>query len=211
MTEIQKSTEAQRLVRLALTEDKTMVVLAEEMGVSRQAIHFWKKGEHSISKEHRAKMMAIIGMDENMVWDEVEAVFNLKLELQETKNALWDTEEKLTEAELELKGWNNGETEREMGAVCMRFAELIDREESRAEEIETLKVDNAALVRRAVEADALAERLMPFVKELADAYENNRNFSCDEFQLHDVERLAREAVKALDNQKKPSEDKANEG
>ena len=158
MSKVQRErTMAQRLVRLALANGKTMVDLAEELGVSRQTIHLWKKGEGGISKNHTVVLLAIIGMD-GVAWEDVaEEVLNLKLELAETKNELWDTEEKLGEAELELKGFLNGETEREMREVTVRFAELYDRLGAKAEEreaeVEDLKADNTALLKRAMAAE----------------------------------------------------------
>ncbi len=158
MSEVQKKpTAAQRLVWLALAEDQTMVDLAEKLGVSRQTVHLWNKGEGGMSKEHTVALLAFIGMDEVDLAEAAEEVLNLKLELAEMRNQLWDTEEKLGEAELELKGFLNGETEREMKAVSMRFAELLDREGARAEEreaeVEDLKADNAALLKRAISAE----------------------------------------------------------
>lgn len=162
MSEIpKKPTVAQRLVRLALTEDRTMVDLAEKLGVSRQTVHLWNKGEGGMSKEHTVALLALVGMDEVDLAEATEEVLNLKLELAETKNQFWDTEEKLGEAELELKGFLNGETEREMSEVTLRFAELYDRlgakAEEREEELEALKADNAVLLKRALRAEAVLD------------------------------------------------------
>jgi hypothetical protein len=140
---------AQRLVRLALSsEDRTMVSLAEEMGVTRQTIHLWNTGESKTSPKHKATLLAIIGMDEADLEEAREEVLNLRLQLEEMSQEKWNVDEKLLEAEMELKGFLNGETEREMKAVSMRFAELIDREENRADEIESLKEDNVVLTNR---------------------------------------------------------------
>ena len=161
-------TVAQRLVRLAL-EDKTKVDLADDLDVSRQAVHNWMTGQSDISKKHMAALMAIIGMEEADLEEARKDVLVIRLELEEIKNRLYDTEEKLMEAELELKGFYNGETEREMSAVTMQFAELIERQ------IGMVKV----------------------AMELGRRFTDNKSFSTKELYISAVEDLAKQAAEAL--------------
>ena len=143
-------TEAQDLVRIALRTDRTKVGLAKILKVSRETIHLWNTGQVKMSDDNTAAVMALIGMDEN---DSAE-VGILKAKLEEKQREVWDVEEKLVEAEQELKGFQNGETEREMRAVSMRFAELADGLMGETDNIEDLKSDNEMLTKRVAELEA---------------------------------------------------------
>jgi hypothetical protein len=143
-------TEAQELVRIALIKDRTKVGLAKILKVSRETIHLWNTGQVKMSDDNTAAVMALIGMDEN---DSAE-VGILKAKLEEKQREVWDVEEKLVEAEQELKGYQNGETEREMRAVSMRFAEMADGLMEEANSIEDLKADNEMLTKRVAELEA---------------------------------------------------------
>jgi hypothetical protein len=143
-------TEAQDLVRIALREDRTKVGLAKILKVSRETIHLWNTGQVKMSDDNTAAVMALIGMDEN---DSAE-VGILKAKLEEKQREVWDVEEKLVEAEQELRGFQNGETEREMRAVSMRFAELADGLMGETDNIEDLKSDNEMLTKRVAELEA---------------------------------------------------------
>ena len=143
-------TEAQDLVRIALRTDRTKVGLAKILKVSRETIHLWNTGQVKMSDDNTAAVMALIGMDEK---DSAE-VGILKAKLEEKQREVWDVEEKLVEAEQELKGFQNGETEREMRAVSMRFAELADGLMGETDNIEDLKSDNEMLTKRVAELEA---------------------------------------------------------
>ena len=143
-------TEAQELVRIALRSDRTKVGLAKILKVSRETIHLWNTGQVKMSDDNTAAVMALIGMDEN---DSAE-VGILKAKLEEKQRELWDVEEKLLEAEQELQGFINGETEREMKAVSMRFAELADEMMARGDNMDDLKADNEMLTKRVAELEA---------------------------------------------------------
>ena len=145
-------TEAQELVRIALIKDRTKVGLAKILNVSRETIHLWNTGQVKMSDDNTAAVMALIGMDEN---DSAE-VGILKAKLEEKQREVWDVEEKLVEAEQELRGYQNGETEREMRAVSMRFAELADGLMEEKDSIEDLKADNEMLTRRIAEMEGRA-------------------------------------------------------
>jgi hypothetical protein len=145
-------TEAQELVRIALIKDRTKVGLAKILKVSRETIHLWNTGQVKMSDDNTAAVMALIGMDEN---DSAE-VGILKAKLEEKQREVWDVEEKLVEAEQELRGYQNGETEREMRAVSMRFAELADGLMEEKDSIEDLKADNEMLTRRIAEMEGRA-------------------------------------------------------
>ena len=142
-------TEAQELVRIALIKDRTKVGLAKILKVSRETIHLWNTGQVKMSDDNTAAVMALIGMDEN---DSAE-VGILKAKLEEKQREVWDVEEKLVEAEQELKEYHNGETEREMRAVSMRFAELADGLMLTGDNIEDLKADNEMLTKRVAELE----------------------------------------------------------
>ena len=144
-------TEAQELVRMALRSggERTKVGLAKILKVSRETIHLWNTGQGRMSDDNVAAVMALVGMDEN---DSAE-VGILKAKLEEKQTELWDVEEKLTESEQELKGFLNGETEREMRAVSMRFAEMADDLMKENDNIEDLRADNEMLTRRVAELE----------------------------------------------------------